>query len=196
MGELSLSAIVILCGWVIASVFLVCAYWRAGPIWIERHSLRFKLAGKERRCSGAVGEMALLGACAILLSAVDATTPEMNFIAVIARHPWWAIGALVFVSAIVAAYTVSAVEDPDAGKKKRLRQTYAVYAPYSTLLFGGGMVLIYCIVTQFMADTAAFNATGAARKTPTESASSTGKRASFSSHPGRGRSIMSAREAR
>lgn len=160
MDESALSALVIFCGWIIASCFLVAAYWRAGQIWIERHSLRFKLAGRERRCSGAIGEMALLAACAFLLWAVDATTPEMDFIAVIARHPWWALGALVFVSAVVAAYTASAVEHPDPPTRKRLRQTYAIYAPYSTLLFGGGMVLIYCIVTQFIADTDAFGATG------------------------------------
>lgn len=161
MDELAISAIVILIGWLIASGFLVAAYWRAGPVWIERHSLRFKLAGRERRCSGAIGEMALLAACATLLWAVDATTPEMNFVAVIARHPVWALGALVFVSAIIAAYTASAVEHPDARTKKRLRQTYAIYAPYSTLLFGGGMILIYCIVTQFIADTESFGAAGA-----------------------------------
>ncbi len=161
MGVTSISAMVIACGWLIASGFLVAAYWRAGPIWIERHSLKFKIAGKHRRCSGAIGEIALLGACAILLWAVDATTPEMNFIAVIARHPWWALGALVFVSGVVAAYTASAVVDPDHATKKRLRQTYAIYAPYSTLLFGGGMVLIYCIVTQFAADTETFGAAGA-----------------------------------
>jgi hypothetical protein len=158
----TISALVILCGWLIASAFLTAAYRRAGPIWIERHSLRFKLAGKDRRCSGAIGEMALLAACALLLWAVDATTPEMDFIAVIASHPWWALGALVFVSAIIAAYTASAVAHPDPATKKRLQQTYAIYAPYSTLLFGGGMVLIYCIVTQFIADTAAFNAAGGA----------------------------------
>lgn len=161
MGELTVSGLVIACGWLIASAFLIAAYWRAGPVWIERHSLRFKLAGRDRRCSGALGEMALLGACALLLWAVDATTPEMNFVAVIARHPWWALGALIFVSGVVAAYTASAVEHPDAATKKRLRQTYAIYAPYSTLLFGGGMVLIYCIVTQFIADTGAFGAAGA-----------------------------------
>lgn len=162
MGACAVSAIVIVSGWLIASGFLVAAYWRAGPIWIERHSLRFKLAGKDRRCSGAIGEMALLAACALLLWAVDATTPEMDFIAVVARHPWWALGAFVFVSAIIAAYTASAVEHPDAATKRRLRQTYAIYAPYSTLLFGGGMVLIYCIVTQFIADAASFNEAGAA----------------------------------
>ncbi len=162
MNALQTSGMVIVCGWLIASAFLVAAYWRAGPIWIERHSLRFRLAGSDRRCSGAVGEMALLAACALLLWAVDATTPEMDFIAVIARHPLWALGALVFVSAVVAAYTASAVEHPDPEARKRLRQTYAIYAPYSTLLFGGGMVLIYCIVTQFIADTETFNAAASA----------------------------------
>jgi hypothetical protein len=161
MGDPTVSGLVIVCGWLIASAFLVAAYWRAGPVWVERHSLRFKLAGKDRRCSGAIGEMALLGACALLLWAVDATTPEMNFVAVIARYPWGALGALVFVSGIVAAYAASAVEHPDAATKKRLRQTYAIYAPYSTLVFGGGMVLIYCIVTQFIADADTFNAAGA-----------------------------------
>jgi len=161
MGANATSAIFIACGWLIAGGFLIASYWRAGPIWIERHSLKFKIAGKARRCSGAIGEMALLGACAILLWAVDATTPEMDFIAVIARHPWSSVGALIFVSGVVAAYTASAVEHPDRKTKRRLRQTYAIYAPYSTLLFGGGMVLIYCITTQFIADTALFGATGA-----------------------------------
>lgn len=174
MGNLSISALVIACGWLIASAFLFAAYWRAGPVWIERHSLKFKLAGKDRRCSGAIGEMALLAACALLLWAVDATTPEMDFIAVIARHPWWALGALVFVSAVIAAYTASAVEHPDPATRKRLRQTYAIYAPYSTLLFGGGMVLIYCIVTQFMADTTTFNAAGAGIVSRTAGAASSG----------------------
>jgi len=160
MGANSISAIVISCGWLIATGFLIAAYWRAGPVWIARHSLKFNLAGRERRCSGAIGEIALLTACALLLWAVDATTPEMDFVAVIAHHPWWALGALVFVSGVVAAYTASAVDDPDPDKKKRLRQTYAIYAPFSTLLFGGGIVLIYCIVTQFIADTEAFGAIG------------------------------------
>ncbi|NWG92105.1 MAG: hypothetical protein HXY21_06300 [Parvularculaceae bacterium] len=164
MDDLAISAIVIVVGWLIASGFLIAAYWRAGPMWIERHSLRFKLAGKDRRCSGAIGEMALLAACATLLWAVDATTPAMNFVAVIARHPIPALGALAFVSAIIAAYTASAVEHPDARTKKRLRQTYAIYAPYSTLLFGGGMILIYCIVTQFVADTESFGVGGARRE--------------------------------
>lgn len=160
MSDLTVSALVIVCGWLIASAFLIAAYWRAGPVWIERHSLQFKTAGKNRRCSGAIGEMALLAACALLLWAVDATTPELNFVAVIAHHPWWALGALIFVSGIVAAYTASAVEHPDATTKKSLRQTYAIHAPYSTLPFGGGMVLIYCIVTQFIADTGTFGAAG------------------------------------
>ncbi len=161
MGDLAISALVILTGWLIAGAFLCAAYWRAGPVWVERHSLRFSLAGKDRRCSGAIGELALLTVCALLLWIIDATTPAMNFVAVIARHPLWAILALIFVSGVVAIYTVSAVEHPDPLTRKRLRHTYAIYAPFSTLLFGGGMVLIYCIVTQFIADTETFNATGA-----------------------------------
>lgn len=161
MGDLAISALVILTGWLIASAFVIAAYWRAGPVWIERHSLRFSLAGKDRRCSGALGEIALLTVCALLLWMVDATTPAMNFVAVIALHPLWAFAALIFVSGVIAAYTASAVEHPDPATRKRLRQTYAIYAPFSTLLFGGGMVLIYCIVTQFIADTENFQTVGA-----------------------------------
>ncbi|MDZ7627664.1 MAG: hypothetical protein U5J99_04545 [Parvularculaceae bacterium] len=46
---MTVSWLVIVCGWLIASAFLIVAYWRAGPVWIERHSLRFKLAGNDRR---------------------------------------------------------------------------------------------------------------------------------------------------
>ncbi|MFN0022425.1 MAG: hypothetical protein ACKVS5_00835 [Parvularculaceae bacterium] len=159
MGVSSTTAVLIACGWLIGSLFLIASYMRAGPIWIERHSLKFTLAGRPRRCSGAIGEMGLLGACAVLLWAVDATTPAMNFIDVIARHPWSSVGAAVFVSGVVAAYTASAVEHPDRRTRRHLRQTYAIYAVYSTFLFAGGMLLIYCIVNQFIADTGTFGAT-------------------------------------
>lgn len=145
-------------GWLVGTLFLIASYWRAGPVWIERHSLRFKLAGRARRCSGAYGESVLLAACALLLWLVDATTPGMNFADIITRHPMAAVGALVFVAAIVAAYTASAVEHDDPKTKKRLMQTYGIYAVYSTLLFAGGMILVYCIVAQFVADMESFGA--------------------------------------
>lgn len=156
MEASSLTALVLSAGWFTGSLFLVASYVKAGPIWIERHSLRYKVAGDDRRCSGAVGEMAVLAACAILLWAVDELTPAMNFMDIIVRHPWSTIAALAFVAGIVAAYTASAVEHPDKAVRKRLRQTYAIYAPYSTLLFAGGMILVYCIITQTIADTRAF----------------------------------------
>ncbi len=156
MGVSSITAIVLAAGWLIGSLFLIASYVRAGPIWIERHSLRFSLAGKERRCSGAIGEMVVLGVCAALLWAVDSITPGMNFIDIMARHPWSTVGALLFVSGVVAAYTANAVEHPERSVRKRLRQTYAIYAVYSTMLFAGGMILVYCIVAQFISDTEAF----------------------------------------
>ena len=149
-------------GWLAGSIFLIASYVRAGPIWIERHSLRFSLAGKERRCSGAIGEMIVLGVCAALLWIIDAITPGLDFIGVMTRHPWSTLGALLFVSAIVAAYTTNAVEHPEPRTRKCLRQTYAIYAVYSTMLFAGGMILVFCIVAQIISDTDAF--AGAARK--------------------------------
>lgn len=156
MNVSSTTALVLAAGWLIGSLFLIASYVRAGPVWIERHSLRFLLAGKERRCSGAVGEMAVLGVCAALLWAIDTITPGMNFINIMVRHPWSTVAALLFVSGVVAAYTANAVEHPDRRTKRRLRQTYAIYAVYSTMLFAGGMILIYCIVAQVIADTSAF----------------------------------------
>lgn len=143
-------------GWLVGCVILALSYWRAGPIWIERHSLKFKVAGRQARCSGAIGEMAILGYCAALLWIVDSMTPTWSFIDIIARRPYAALAALAFVSAIVAFHTVRAAEHPDPATKKRLRQTYAIYAVYSALLFAGGMILIYTIVTQFWFDTASF----------------------------------------
>lgn len=67
MGVSSITAILIACGWLVGSLFLIASYVRAGPIWVERHSLKFSVAGKARRCSGAVGEIIVLGACATLL---------------------------------------------------------------------------------------------------------------------------------
>ncbi len=146
----------LLAGWLVGCLFLVLSYWRAGPIWIERHSLKFKVAGRQARCSGAIGEMAILGYCALLLWLVDSLTPTWSFIDIIARHPWAALGALLFTSAIAAFHTVRAAEHPDPATKKRLRQTYAIYAIYSALLFAGGIILIYTIVTQFWFDTVSF----------------------------------------
>ena len=153
-----LTAVILAAGWIVGSLFLIASYVRAGPVWIERHSLRFKIARRDRRCSGAIGEIAVLAVCAALLWTVDAVTPAMNFIDIIVRRPLASVGALVFVAGIVAAYTASAVEHPDPLIRKRLRQTYAIYAPYSTLLFAGGMILIYCIVMQTISDTVSFGA--------------------------------------
>jgi len=72
MGESAISAFIILCGWRIASAFLTAACRRAGPIPIERHSLRFKRAGKDRRCSGAIGAMAPVAALPRDLVGADA----------------------------------------------------------------------------------------------------------------------------
>ncbi len=156
MGVSSNTAILIACGWLVGSLFLIASYVRAGPIWVERHSLRFSLSGKERRCSGAVGEIFVLAACAILLWAVDRITPGMNLLDVMTRHPWPSSAALVAVAGIVAAYTANAVEHPEFAVRRRLRQTYAIYSVYSTLLFAGGVILVYCIVTQTIADTDSF----------------------------------------
>lgn len=158
MSVSSLTAAVLALGWITGSLFLIASYVRAGPLWIERHSLRFHIAGKDRRCSGAVGEIAVLAVCAALLWAVDAVTPAMNFIDIIIRRPLASIGALLFVASVVAAYTANAVDHPDQPIRKRLRQTYAIYAPYSTLLFAGGLILIYCIVMQTISDTESFGA--------------------------------------
>jgi len=154
----ALTAFVLAAGWLVGSLFLVASYHCAGPIWIERHSLRFKLAGEDRRCSGAIGEMAILFYCAALLWLVDAATPGTDFIGIISRHPMAALGAIAFVAAIVAFHTVKAVEHPDPKSRKRLRQTYAIYAVYSTLIFAGGIILIYTLVSQFWADTRNFSA--------------------------------------
>ena len=153
-----LTAAVLALGWITGSLFLIASYVRAGPVWIERHSLKFNIAGKDRRCSGAIGEIAVLAVCAALLWAVDAVTPAMNFIDIIVRRPLASAGALIFVAGVVAAYTANAVDHPDRSIRKRLRQTYAIYAPYSTLLFAGGMILIYCIVMQTISDTLSFGA--------------------------------------
>ncbi|MEQ1931739.1 MAG: hypothetical protein ABL957_14580 [Parvularculaceae bacterium] len=156
MSGLQITGAALLIGWLIGAGFLTWAYHRAGPIWIERHSLRFTLGGKKRRCSGAIGEMAILGYSALLLWIVDAITPSLSFFDILIRHPVLAAAGFVFASGIVAAYTVSEVEHPDAATKRRLRQTYAIYSVFSTLLFGGGMILIFALVTQFGADTRNF----------------------------------------
>lgn len=155
------TAIWLLAGWAVGCAFLIASYWRAGPVWIERHSLKFTMAGKPARCSGAVGEIAVLAYCALLLWIVDAITPTWSFLDIIAKRPWVALVSLVFVSGLVAFHTMRTVDHADATVKKRLRDTYAIYSVYSALLFGMGMILIYTIVSQFWFDTAAFNKDGA-----------------------------------
>ena len=62
--------IIFIC-FLIASVSAILAYWIAGPIWIREHGIRVQAGALDIRLSGAIGEIVLIGAAALLLYLVD-----------------------------------------------------------------------------------------------------------------------------
>lgn len=157
------SGLILFAGWLIGGAVLTVSYWLADYIWIQRHSLHFSIGARPARCSGAIGEWLLLGFAALTLFVVDAFTPSASLGEILSGH-WrvWLI-ATVIVGGLVTFYSIAtALKAPNEGQpadfRRRLTRTYAIYSAYSTLIFTGGIILIFTLVSQFIADTAVFHA--------------------------------------
>src|SRR4249920_1201271 len=76
----------LLAGWLLGCALLAASYWFAGWVWVERHSLNFRIGSRPARCSGAVGEGIIFGVCAGILYLVDLTTPAFTVSELIGQH--------------------------------------------------------------------------------------------------------------
>jgi len=135
----------------------------AGWVWVERHSLQFTIGSRPARCSGAVGEAIILGVCAGILYLVDLTTPAFTISDLIQQHPRAWLIALVVMATVIGTYSVlAAIKAPAEGRpadfRPRLARAYSVYSGYSTLLFTGGLLLLFTLVSQFSIDAKGFHA--------------------------------------
>ena len=156
----------LLTGWLVGCVLLAISYWLGGYIWVDRHSLKFHIGARPAQCSGAVGEAVILGVCAGILYLVDITTPAFSITDLLADHRrWWLLTAGIM-GAVILTYSVStAVKSPAEGKpadfRRRLVRAYLVYSGYSTLLFTGGLLLLFTLASQFTVDAKDFHASTA-----------------------------------
>lgn len=153
----------LLTGWLFGCVLLAASYWLAGWVWVERHSLNFQIGSRPARCSGAVGEGIIFGVCAGILYLVDVTTPAFTVSELLRQHARAWLIALGVMAAVIGTYSVlTAVKAPAEGRpadfRPRLARAYTVYSGYSTLLFTGGLLLLFTLVSQFAIDSKAFHA--------------------------------------
>lgn len=153
---------ILLFGWVLGCILLAISYRLAGYIWVERHSLHFHIGTRPARCSGAIGEAIILLLCAGLLFLVDANTPAFSIADLLTQH--WELSLLTtaIMAGVILFYSIStAREAPAEGQpadfRKRLVRAYLVYSGYSTLLFTGGLLLLFTMTSQFVIDGKSFN---------------------------------------
>jgi hypothetical protein len=154
----------LLSGWLLGTALLAAGYWLAGPVWVERHSLKFHIGSRPARCSGAVGEAVIFSVCAGILYLVDITTPAFTISELLAQNArWWLLTAGVMAGVILLYSVSTALKSPAEGQapdfRKRLVRAYLVYSGYSTLLFTGGLLLLITLLSQFSIDAKEFQAT-------------------------------------
>lgn len=144
-----------------AAVIVSIAYYLSDYIWIQRHSLHYRIGARPARCSGAIGEIILMSAAALLLIGVDAATPANTIESVVADWGW--VWALVLIAMTIGIYyycintaRTAKAEGQPPDFKPRLMRTYLVYAGYCIILYTGGLVLVGILATQFIDDAQSF----------------------------------------
>jgi hypothetical protein len=140
--------------WVAAVLSVSVAYWIAGPIWIERHSLRYRLGAQMHRCSGAVGEIALLTAGAAMVAGIDLASDQSSLEELFTSWPGVLLGGLLFVLPFIWIHGVRTGLAAPEGQKPRLVSTYLVYGVFSTVFFYGGVLMMAILARQYVVDNA------------------------------------------
>ncbi len=143
--------------------FLMMGYVAGGPVWVERHSIYLAGPGKRRRVSGFWGEFFLFTACAGVAAIVRAFTDTAIVADVLAPHWPLALAVVAGVTSIVLIYSSSVVTGAKKdGKDKKytghLRGAYIWYAPYSAIIFAGGLMVLGLLSVEFMHDQRVFDA--------------------------------------
>lgn len=145
---------ILLIAWLVAIATVVLAYIIAGPIWVKRHSLHFKVGTRERRVSGAYGEIAVVTFAAAMVWLIDSAGKDVSVGGLLARHPMAALAAAVGVGLIVYVHGIRTAFAAEPGERLPLFFTYLVYGIYSLTIFSGGAAVVALLVAQATADTA------------------------------------------
>nr|WP_321359073.1 hypothetical protein [uncultured Hyphomonas sp.] len=144
---------ILLIVWLVAIVTVVLAYIIAGPIWVKRHSLRFRVGKTVRRTSGAYGEIAIVSFAAAMVWLIDSAGNDVSLGRMIADYPVPVVSAAVLVGLIVYIHGIRTAFAADPDERWRLFFTYMVYGIYSLIVFAVGAVVAALLVMQAMADT-------------------------------------------
>lgn len=145
---------ILLFAWLLAVASVVASYIIAGPIWVRRHSLRFRVGRSVRRTSGVYGEILLVSIGALMVWMIDSASSQASVEGIVARHPMATLGILIAVGLVVYVHGVRTALAADAGERTRLMLTYLVYGIFSLIFFAGGATLIFLLVQQTTMDAA------------------------------------------
>ncbi|MEZ5997489.1 MAG: hypothetical protein R3B98_02205 [Hyphomonas sp.] len=145
---------ILLIAWLVAIATVVLAYIIAGPVWVKRHSLRFRVGKSERRVSGAYGEIAVVTFAAAMVWLIDSAGKDVSLLGIITRYPVATLAAAIGVGLIVYIHGIRTAFAAEPHERWPLFFTYLVYGIYSLLIFSGGAAVIALLVAQAMADSA------------------------------------------
>lgn len=138
--------------WLVAVVSVSLAYWIAGPIWIERHSLRYRMSGRMHRASGAVGEITLLTFGAAMVVGIDLASRDSNLDGLFTSWPLPMALAFLFILPFIWIHSVRSGLAAPVAQKKTLFRTYMVYGVFSTIFFYGGVCMMALLAQQYVLD--------------------------------------------
>lgn len=138
--------------WLLAIVSVVVSYIIAGPVWVRRHSLRFRVGKSVKRTSGAYGEMLLVSIGALMVWMIDSAARDASLGGIITQRPLATMAVLIGVGLIVYIHGVRTALAADPGERVTLFWTYMVYGVFSLIFFAGGAALIALLVVQTVTD--------------------------------------------
>ena len=144
---------ILLIAWALAVATVVVAYIIAGPVWVKRHSLRFRVGRTVRRTSGAYGEIAIVTFAAAMVWMIDSAGRDVTLGGIVARWPLGTLAAAAAVGLVVYIHGIRTAFAAEPDERWRLFFTYLVYGIYSLILFAGGAAVVALLLMQAIADT-------------------------------------------
>lgn len=162
-------ALIVLAVYGAAFALLWASYRRSGRVWVLRHCIVIPGPGRSKGrawLAGYLGEAVILTFAAAVSLIIIYFTPDVSLAAILKRWWWQALLAMIFVGAVIHAYSWKIVEAAARqGRKpvycRRLKAAYSTYNFYSVCMFGMGAMILFMLAAQFLHDSAAFNAEAA-----------------------------------
>lgn len=149
---------ILLIAWLVAIVTVALAYVIAGPIWVKRHSLRFRVGKTVRRTSGAYGEIALISFAAAMVWLIDSAGKDVSLAGLIRDYPLPVLATAIVVGLVVYIHGIRTALAAEPDERGRLVLTYLVYGIYSLIIFAVGAVVVALLVMQAISDTQSLSA--------------------------------------